>query len=160
LLHALTTLHDENGDVAVPGLRREEWTGASYSDDEFRELAEVEPGVPFFGTGSLGERVWTGPALTVTGIDVLPVDRAVNAVVPYARAKLSLRVHPEQDPVEARALLMRYLEGRDPFGVSLTVHSAETGQGFAAATSGPAFAAASRALANAWGAETVTFASG
>src|SRR5262249_17954516 len=110
LLHALTTLHDENGDVAVPGLRREEWTGASYSGDEFRGLAEVEPGVPFFGTVSLGERVWTGPALTVTGIDVLPVDRAVNAVVPYARAKLSLRVHPEQDPVEARALLMRYLE--------------------------------------------------
>ena len=35
------SLHDENGDVAVPGLRREEWTGASYSDEEFRELAEI-----------------------------------------------------------------------------------------------------------------------
>ena len=44
LLRALATLHDENGDVAVPGLRREEWTGASYSDDEFRELAEVAAG--------------------------------------------------------------------------------------------------------------------
>jgi acetylornithine deacetylase/succinyl-diaminopimelate desuccinylase-like protein len=160
VLHALASLHDENGDVAVAGLRREDWTGASYSDDEFRELAEIEPGVSFFGTGGLGERLWTGPALTVTGIDVLPVDRAVNAVVPYARAKLSLRVHPEQDPVEAQALLIRYLEGLDPFGVSLTVHAAETGQGFAAATSGPAFAAARRALADAWGAETVTFASG
>src|SRR5262245_42726535 len=51
LLHALATLHDEHGDVAVRGLRREEWTGASYSDEEFRELAEIEPGVPFFGTG-------------------------------------------------------------------------------------------------------------
>ena len=27
LLHALASLHDENGDVAVEGLRREEWTG-------------------------------------------------------------------------------------------------------------------------------------
>ena len=27
LLHALAALHDEHGDVAVPGLRREEWTG-------------------------------------------------------------------------------------------------------------------------------------
>ena len=44
LLHALATLHDERGDVAVAGLRREEWTGASYSDEEFRELAEVLPG--------------------------------------------------------------------------------------------------------------------
>ena len=130
LLHALASLHDEHGDVAVPGLRREEWTGASYTDDEFRELAEIEPGVPFFGTGGLGERIWTGPAVTVTGIDVLPVDKAVNAVVPYARAKLSLRVHPEQDPVEAQRSLIDLLEGLRPFGVALTVHAEETGTGF------------------------------
>jgi acetylornithine deacetylase/succinyl-diaminopimelate desuccinylase-like protein len=160
LLHALASVHDENGDVSVPGLRRESWTGASYSDEEFRELAEIEPNVPFFGTGGLGERIWTGPAITVTGMDVLPVDKAVNAVVPYARAKLSLRVHPEQDPVEAQATLARYLEELRPFGVSLTVHRAETGQGFAAATSGPAYDAARAALASAWGGETVTFASG
>jgi acetylornithine deacetylase/succinyl-diaminopimelate desuccinylase-like protein len=160
LLRAVDSLHDENGDVTVPGLRREEWTGASYSDDEFRELAEVEPGVPFFGTGGLGERLWTGPAVTVTGIDVLPVDRAVNAVVPYARAKLSLRVHPEQDPLEAQAALIGYLESLRPFGVSLTVHAAETGQGFAAETSGPAYDAARAALASAWGSETVSFATG
>ena len=98
LLHALASLHDERGDVAVDGLRREEWTGATYSDDEFRELAEVAEGLPFFGTGGLGERVWSGPALTVTGVDAQPVDQALNAVVPYARAKLNLRIHPEQDP--------------------------------------------------------------
>src|SRR5262245_4554920 len=160
LLHALSSLHDEHGDVSVPGLRREPWPGASYSDDEFRELAEVESGVPFFGTGGLGERIWTGPAITVTGIDVLPVDRAVNAVVPYARAKVSLRVHPEQDPAEAQAALARYLEELRPFGVSLTVHTAETGQGFAAATSGHAYEAARAALSSAWGGETVSFASG
>jgi acetylornithine deacetylase/succinyl-diaminopimelate desuccinylase-like protein len=160
LLRAIDSLHDEQGDVAVPGLRREEWTGASYSDEEFRELAEVEPGVPFFGTGGLGERVWTGPAVTVTGIDALPVDRAVNAVVPYARAKLSLRVHPEQDPVEAQGALIGYLVSLRPLGVSLTVHAAETGQGFAAKTSGPAYEAARAALASAWGSEPVSFASG
>jgi acetylornithine deacetylase/succinyl-diaminopimelate desuccinylase-like protein len=160
LLHALATLHDANGDVTVAGLRREEWAGASYSIEEFRELAEIEPGVPLFGTGGLGERVWSGPAATVTGIDVLPVDKAVNAVVPYARAKVSLRVHPEQDPVEAQAALMEHLRGLEPFGVSLMVHAAETGKGFAARMSGPAYAAASAALASAWGSETVNVASG
>jgi acetylornithine deacetylase/succinyl-diaminopimelate desuccinylase-like protein len=160
LLHALASLHDEHGDVTVPGLRREEWTGASYTDDEFRELAEIEPGVPFFGTGGLGERIWTGPAVTVTGIDVLPVDKAVNAVVPYARAKVSLRVHPEQNPVEAQRSLIDFVEGLHPFGVSLTAHAGETGTGFAAETSGPAYTAARDALASAWGGETVTFASG
>ena len=44
LLRAIASVHDEHGDVVVPGLRREEWTGASYSDEEFRELAEVAPG--------------------------------------------------------------------------------------------------------------------
>jgi acetylornithine deacetylase/succinyl-diaminopimelate desuccinylase-like protein len=160
LVRAIAALYDEHGNVAVPGLRREEWSGASYSDDEFRELAEVEPDVPFIGSGSLGERIWTGPALTVTGMDVLPVDKAVNAVVPYARAKLSLRVHPEQDPVEAQAALIEYLEGMHPFGVQLTVHAAETGKGYAAATSGPAYDAARAALAAAWGSEPVSFASG
>jgi acetylornithine deacetylase/succinyl-diaminopimelate desuccinylase-like protein len=160
LLRALDSLLDENGDVAVPGLRREEWTGGSYTDDEFRALAEVEPGVPFLGTGGIGERIWTGPSVTVTGIDALPVDRAVNAVVPYARAKVSLRVHPEQDPVEAQAALVRYLEELEPFGVKLTVQALETGQGFAAATSGPAYEAARASLADAWGSETVSFASG
>ncbi len=160
LLHALASMHDENGDVSVAGLRRDEWTGASYSDEEFRELAEVEAGVPFFGTGGLGERIWTGPAITVTGMDVLPVDHALNAVVPYARAKISLRVHPEQDPREAQATLIRHLEELRPFGVTLTVHRAETGQGFAATTSGPAYEAARAALASAWGGETVSFASG
>ncbi len=160
LLRALATLHDDNGDVAVAGLRREEWTGASYSDDEFRELAEVAAGVPLVGTGGLGERIWTGPAITVTGIDALPVDHALNAVAAYARAKVSLRVHPEQDPREAQAALVTHLEKLRPYGVDLTVHPAETGQGFAATTSGPAYAAARDALASAWRRETVTFASG
>jgi cysteinylglycine-S-conjugate dipeptidase len=160
LLRAIAALHDDNGDVNVPGLRREEWTGASYSEDEFRALAEVEPGVPFLGSGGLGERVWSGPALTVTGIDALPVDKAVNAVVPYARAKLSLRIHPEQDPEEAQSILVRHLQGMRPFGVPLTVTAVETGKGFAARTSGPAYDAARVALETAWGSPTVLVATG
>jgi len=160
LLRALAALHDDQGNVVVPGLRREEWTGASYSEEEFRELAEVEPDAPLIGTGGLGERVWSGPAITVTGIDVLPVDKAVNAVVPYARAKLNLRIHPEQDPGEAQAALIRYLEELRPFGIALDATAAETGTGFAARTSGPAYDAARAALATAWGGETVTVATG
>ena len=59
-------------------------------------------GVPLIGTGGLGSRVWSGPAITVIGIDVPSVDGAVNAVSPYARAVLNVRVHPEQDAGEAQ----------------------------------------------------------
>jgi acetylornithine deacetylase/succinyl-diaminopimelate desuccinylase-like protein len=160
LIRALGTMHDENGDVAVEGLRREPWTGASYTDEEFRTLSEALPGVPFLGTGELGERIWSGPALTVTGVDALPVDGALNAVVPYARAKVSGRIHPQQDPLEAQVALVRHFESLRPYGVSLVVHTAETGSGFAADTGGPAYAAAREALAEAWGGEPVSIATG
>jgi cysteinylglycine-S-conjugate dipeptidase len=160
LLHALATLHDEHGDVAVAGLRRDPWEGASYTDEEFRELAEIEPGMPLFGTGSLGERLWSGPALTVVGIDAPSVEQAVNAVIPHARAKLNLRVHPQQSAAEAQAALIRHLERVTPFGIALSVQAGDAGDGFAAATSGPAYGAARAALATAWGSDPVTMSSG
>jgi acetylornithine deacetylase/succinyl-diaminopimelate desuccinylase-like protein len=156
LLHALASLHDEHGDVVVAGLLREPWTGESYSDDEFRELAEVLPGLPLFGTGDLGSRVWSGPAITVTGIDVPSVDNALNAVSPHARAMLNLRVHPGQDAAEAQAALVRHLESVRPFGIALEVEAGDTGNGFAAKTSGPAYAAARAAMAGAWGSDPVS----
>jgi acetylornithine deacetylase/succinyl-diaminopimelate desuccinylase-like protein len=160
LLRAIASLHDGNGNVAVPGLRREEWTGASYTDQEFRELAELQPGMPFIGTGSLGERLWSGPAITVTGIDALPVEKAVNAVVPYARARINLRVHPAQDADQARDALITHLRATKPFGIPLEVKPGTTGNGFVARTSGPAYQAARSALATAWGCETVSVATG
>ena len=152
LLHALASLHDEHGDVAVEGLRREEWTGADTAEDEFRDLAEVLPGLPLVGSGGLGSRVWSGPAITVTGIDVPSVDNALNAVSPRTRASLNLRIHPEQDAAEAQAALVRHLEAVRPFGIELRVHAGAIGNGFSADTSGPAYEAARAAMEAAWGA--------
>ena len=160
LLRALASLHDDHGDVAVEGLRREEWTGGGNTEEEFRALAEVLEGLPLIGTGTLGSRVWSGPAITVTGIDVPSVDKAVNSVSPYARASLNLRVHPQQDAVEAQAALIHHLEEAMPFGTSLQVHAGATGNGFAARTDSPAYQAAREAWSAAWGAETVFVGSG
>jgi acetylornithine deacetylase/succinyl-diaminopimelate desuccinylase-like protein len=96
----------------------------------------------------------------VTGIDVLSVEHAVNAVVPTARAKISLRIHPEQEPKEAQAALVRHFESLRPFGIELEVGAAETGKGFFADTSGPAYVAARAALGSAWGDESVFVATG
>jgi acetylornithine deacetylase/succinyl-diaminopimelate desuccinylase-like protein len=151
LLHALASLHDEHGDVAVDGLRREEWTGAGYDEDEFRELAELLPGLPLVGTGGLGSRLWSGPAITVTGIDVPSVDNALNAVSPRTRASLNVRVHPEQDAADAQEAVIRHLESVRPFGIQLHVRPGALGNGFSADTSGPAYASAQRAFEAAWG---------
>jgi acetylornithine deacetylase/succinyl-diaminopimelate desuccinylase-like protein len=156
LLHALATLHDANGDVAVDGLLREEWTGGGPDEAQFRELADVIAGVPLVGTRTLGSRVWSGPAITVIGVDVPSVDHALNAVSPYARAKLNVRVHPRQDPREAQEAVVRHLSAVRPFGIELTVHAQETGEGYEAKLSGAAYEAAEAAWSEAWERPTVT----
>jgi len=55
---------------------------------------------------------------------------------------------------------LRHFDAQRPYGVELVVHTAETGSGFAANTGGPAYAAARDALADAWGGETVSIATG
>ncbi|MFE6837291.1 M20/M25/M40 family metallo-hydrolase [Streptomyces sp. NPDC057705] len=160
LLRALATLHDAGGDVDVPGLRRDPWDGTTYTEEEFRDLASVVDGLPLLGTGSLGERLWSGPAVTVIGLDAPSVDHAASAVVPYARARLNLRFHPLQDPQEARAALVEHLRAQRPFGVPLTVTPGDTGPGYEARTGGPAYRAALTALKEAWGTEPSYVATG
>ncbi|HEX5619571.1 MAG TPA: peptidase dimerization domain-containing protein, partial [Solirubrobacteraceae bacterium] len=160
LVRALASLHDEHGDVAVPGLRRNEWDGPEQAEEEFRELGTVLDGTPLFGTGGLGSRIWSGPAITVIGIDVPSVAGAVNAVSPYARAALNVRVHPEQDAIEAQEAVIAHLRAQRPFGIELEMQPGPTGNGFAATTTGPAYAAARAAWSQAWGAEVVQAGSG
>jgi cysteinylglycine-S-conjugate dipeptidase len=160
VLRALASLHDEHGDVAVAGLRRDEWDGEQQAEADFRALGTVVDGMPLFGTGGLGSRVWSGPAITVVGIDVPSVDGAVNAVSPYARAALNVRVHPEQDAAEAQDAVIRHLREQKPFGIELDVHAGAIGNGFAAATGGPAYDAARAAWSAAWGRDVALVGSG
>lgn len=150
LIAALASLHDARGDVAVAGLRREEWDGPVQEEAQFRELGTVLDGVPLIGSGGLGSRIWSGPAITVIGIDVPSVAGALNAVSPHARAVLNVRVHPEQDAGEAQAAVMAHLREQRPFGIELTVSPGPTGNGFAASTDGPAYTAARAAWSEAY----------
>jgi acetylornithine deacetylase/succinyl-diaminopimelate desuccinylase-like protein len=160
LLRALSSMWDESGDVVVEGLRREEWTGESYTEEEFRKLAEIEDGLPIVGTGGIGSKIWSGPGITVLGIDCPAVDGAAAAVQAHARAVLNVRVHPEQPAAEAQAAVMRHLEAQRPFGVPLTVTAGATGDGYRARSSGPAWDAMVAAMQEAWGAEAVEIATG
>ena len=160
LIRVLASLHDDNGDVAVAGLRREEWTGVTYTEEEFRVLAEILDGNPLQGSGGIGERIWSGPAITVVGFDSPSVDASINAVASSARAALNLRVHPDQDAAEAQAALIAHLSAQHPFGLTLTVVAGEVGNGFSAPVGGPGFDAAKAALAQAWGSEVGLMAGG
>ena len=160
LIAALATLHDENGDVAVAGLLREPWPGIELDEDEFRGNAGILSDVPLAGTGTLGTRIWTGPAITVIGFDAPAADAPVNAVASRASAVLNLRVHPSQSAAEAQQALVDHLQALRPWGIQIEVTPGEAGDGFMADQDGHVVKLALDALSRAWECEAGMLGSG
>ncbi len=160
LIALLATLRDANGDAAVDGVEGYEWTGAEMSEGDFRDQAGVLPDQPLTGTGTVGSRLFTKPAVSVVGIDAPAVEGAINVVIPKARAMVSLRVPPTVDPAEAQDKLMEHLRRHAPWGVDVQVAAGPIGAGFAGASGGPAREAMADAMRAAYGVEPVDFGSG
>jgi acetylornithine deacetylase/succinyl-diaminopimelate desuccinylase-like protein len=160
LAHVLASLHDEQGEVAIAGLTRVPWDGIEVDETEFRHDARLRPGVRLLGHGSIAERLWSAPAVSVLGIDAPGVREASNQLVPSARAKISLRIAPGEDPERALDLLTEHVLAHAPWGVEVEVARGEGGRGLRVRTDGPAFAAMERAMALAYGREPVRSGSG
>lgn len=153
LIRMLATLQNADGSCAVAGLASSEWEGADQPEDVFRRLAYVLDGVTLTGSGAVGSRLWSKPSINVLGIDAPRVDGSRNILVDVARARISLRVPPEQDPREAQRLLMTHLESVAPWGARVTLTPMETGPGIRVRSDGPAFAVMRRAMGAAFGSE-------
>ena len=150
LSRLISTLHDDEGNVAVRGLARSAAADLDYPEDRLRAEAGVTPGVRLIGSGSIVERLWNRPAIAVLAIDATPVDKASNTLIPMARARISLRVGPGDDAVRALARLSEHLEAHAPWGAQVTVTAGETGQPFTVDANGPVYDAAREAFAEAW----------
>jgi acetylornithine deacetylase/succinyl-diaminopimelate desuccinylase-like protein len=151
LARLITTLHDDQGNVAVDGLVSAPDPSVDYEEADFRADSSVLDGVRLAGEGALSGRLWTKPALSVIGIDAPSVAHASNTLTPRATAKLSLRIAPGQDPVAALAALRTHLESNAPFGAQVTVRDGELGKPFQAPTDSTAMQAARWAFDTSWG---------
>jgi acetylornithine deacetylase/succinyl-diaminopimelate desuccinylase-like protein len=160
LARILATLHDDAGNVAIAGLSSEPWEGVQVSEDELREETPLRPGVQLIGEGTIAERLWSKPAVSVLGIDAPRVREASNQLVPVASAKVSLRIAPGEDPIRARDLLADHLSTHAPWGVEVEVDRGEAGHGLRIRSDGPAFSAMRRAMSAAYGREVVLSGSG
>ncbi len=160
LIRMLATLHDDRGNVAIEGLRSMPWAGVDYPEEAFRAEAGLLPGVELVGEGSLAERLWTRPAVSVIGIDAPTVHGSRNILVDAARARVSLRVPPNEDPERALELLARHLEAAAPWGAHVAVTGGDPGRGYEAPAEGPAYEAATRALEDAYGRPAVAMGGG
>ena len=150
LTKLLSTLWDDHGTPAVEGLASGAAADIDYPEERLRAESGAAPGTRWVGTGSVVERLWTRPAITVTGLDAPKVDGASNTLVPSARARVTIRIAPGDTTANAAARLTEHLEKHVPWGAGLTVTIVDAGEPTALPSSGPAYEAARSALAEAW----------
>ena len=150
LSRLISTLHDDEGNVAVEGLYAGPAADVDYPEDRLRAESGAVSGVEWIGSGSTVERLWTKPSLSITGLDAPNVDGASNTLVASARAKVSLRIAPGDTTANAVACLQRHLEANVPWGAELTVTVVDTGEATLIDATGPAYDAARAAFKEAW----------
>ena len=155
LIRTLASLHDEAGDVAVEGLKQGTASDLDFDEPRLREESGLLDGVQTIGTGTLLERIWAKPTATVIGIDAPAVDRSSNTLVPSARAKVSIRLAPDEEPKHAFEIVKAHLEAHTPWGARVEVVLDDQGAGFDADADGPVYDEARAAFADAWGVQPV-----
>lgn len=167
LVKLLAGLTDHHGTVVVPGLaddarpptalERDRLEALDFDEERFREEAGVLPGVTLTGEPGVHvlERLWMRPTATIIGIDAPSVAQSSNTLVPSARARLSVRLAPGQDPERVLTTLCAWLQSEAPWGLHVDVTPGARADAFVVEPGGPAFSAAERALEAAFGAAVV-----
>ncbi|KOU38362.1 dipeptidase [Streptomyces sp. WM6378] len=151
LIRVLDSLRDEHGQTVIEGLAADSaWDGLQYPEAEFRQDAKVLDGVALPGTGTVADRIWARPAVTVIGIDCHPVAGATPSIPATARAQISLRVPPGQDAAEATKLLYAHIEKHVPWNARVGFEQVGQGQPFRADINSPAYTSMAEAMAVAY----------
>ncbi|WP_370333205.1 dipeptidase [Mycolicibacterium hippocampi] len=155
LVRMLASLHDDDGNVAVAGLHEAAAADVDYTPERVRADTGMLDGVHEFGSGSVAQRLWAKPAITVIGIDATPIAQASNTLIPRARAKVSMRVAPGGAAADHLAALTRHLESHAPWGARVTVTPGDLGEPYAIDAAGPVYDVAREAFRAAWGCDAV-----
>ncbi|MFV8320508.1 dipeptidase [Mycobacterium sp. 23] len=155
LVRLLASLHDDDGNVAVQGLHESKAADVEYPPDRVRRESGLLDGVTEIGCGSVPQRLWAKPAITVIGIDTTPVAAASNTLIPRARAKVSIRVAPGGDAVQHLDAVEAHLKQHAPWGAQVSVVRGDAGQPYEIDASGPVYDAARAAFRQAWGVDAI-----
>jgi len=155
LIRLLGTLHDDDGNVAVDGFYEASAAPVDRDAAWVRAESGLLDGVSEIGSGTVAQRLWAKPAITVIGIDTTPIASASNTLIPRARAKVSLRIAPGGDAREHLDALRRHLEAHAPWGAHVAVTPGDVGQPYAIDATGPVYDAAREAFRQAWGVDAV-----
>ncbi|MCL2782369.1 MAG: dipeptidase [Propionibacteriaceae bacterium] len=151
LCRLLATLHDERGNVAVAGLVHSQAADVEYPLDRLQHETDKLDGVEWIGDGSVVQRNWNAPSISVLAIDTTRIADASNTLIPAAKAKVSLRVAPGDDAEHAAQMLHRHLMTHAQWGAQVKISDGSVGQPSTIAVDGPGARAAIDAITQAWG---------
>ena len=165
LAKMIAALHDDEGRITVPGFydevleiseqEREAFAQVPFDKENFaREVGlSATPGEAGY---SLLERLWARPTLDVNGIGGGFQGEGAKTVIPaQARAKISCRLVPNQDPDDICRKLTAHLRSLAPSGLQVEVKDLHGAQAALTPMSAPAVQLAARALSGVFGKETV-----
>jgi acetylornithine deacetylase/succinyl-diaminopimelate desuccinylase-like protein len=155
LARLLSTLHHADGSCAVEGLTSYSGAEVDYPVDRLRAEAGVLPSVQLAAGRGIAAQLWHDPAVAVLAIDATSVADVSNTLVPAARAVVSARISPAQDPEQALAALTHHLLTHAPWGAQVTIGQTSAAAGAVIEATSPAHDAARRSFAGAWGVEPV-----
>jgi acetylornithine deacetylase/succinyl-diaminopimelate desuccinylase-like protein len=165
LSRMLAQLHDRNGRIAIPGFytnvqplsayERKQAKRLPFDDRGFRKLL----GVPRL----VGERGYTSheqrsarPTLEINGLTSGYQGEGSKTIIPaWARAKITMRLVPNQTPSQAIKLLSRRLQQLCPPTVRMEIAEGHGGDPYMVSPTNPQAQAALRALRTAFGREPV-----
>jgi acetylornithine deacetylase/succinyl-diaminopimelate desuccinylase-like protein len=150
MIRLLASLHDDEGNVAVAGLQSAAADKVDYDEARLREESGVLDAVQMIGSGPIVERMWTKPSITVIGFDSTSTADASNTLIASAKAKVSCRLAPGDDPQQAIQRLREHMEAHVPWGAELVFTVGEMGHPTRIQTSGPIYDVAREAYTEAW----------
>ena len=158
LVRLLASLHDDDGNVAVAGVHETNVADLNYPEypaGRVRADSGLLDGVSEIGSGSVPQRLWAKPAITVIGIDTTSVAAASNTLIPRARAKISMRVAPGGDAAAHLDALTAHLQRHAPWGAQVSITRGEKGEPYEIEASGGVYDAARAAFRQAWSVDPI-----
>ena len=127
----ISSFHNEKGELLIEGLTPTDMQVTELEESFLKKMLGSED-INLFDTESISKRLWLEPALDVLAIDAPPVSEAVNLVIPKAKAKISLRLPPTEDPEHAMKMLEEHVMKNVPWNASVKFIPNSKGSGVVA----------------------------
>jgi len=171
LSRMIASLVDDAGRPAIPGLSDAVRTlspadkisldSLPFNEAVYRRQAKLLDASKIIGgEGSVYEKMWYRPSITVNAIEASSRKQAANIINDMAWARIGIRIVPDMDPVRTLDLLISYLREHAPWGLQVSIQPESPSQWWKTDTKGPVFEAALDALEKGYGKKPVVAGAG